>query len=344
MMRSTHLFWLFPLFLLLSTAVYAQEDERFLQLNMAWHPGNHQGYDGSALQFPSFYKISRPSSLIPLGADDGRDLGKPWGVLKMQGIYTQRRTYPLFQGDHWIWEDSQFEVQIDTLMSPVTLALENRLTLIPVPFLKLQVGAHMGTGWTLGITGLGLNTDGSGNTEKDSFSGMVLKTWFQGTLQMDSAFFWPGDWHHIVFSSSHKVAYQFYSAAGNREAWQYMLDNGENFNGWVYEGSHVIAYQMPRKFYLAGIMLENRQNLGYVKKLSPGNEGGWGSDFHFITAGPLAGFKINPKNTLLLLLQFKNERLYTRESLFYNYFQNRSSTGESYWYFDRLAIVYRYTL
>jgi len=334
----------FCLFFLLVTGLSAQEDERFLQVNLAWQPGYHEGYNGASFQLPSFYRIQRPSEFIPAGEDEGRQLGNPWGVFKIQGVYTQRRTYPLFQSDHWLLEDSQLEVQIDTFVSPVTLALENRLTLIPVPFMKLQVGAHMGTGWTLGITGLGLHSDGSGDTDQDSFAGMVLKSWFQGTLQMDTAVFWPGDWHHIVFSSSHKLVYQFYSAAGKGDAWQYMLDKGENFNGWVYEGSHVIAYQMPQKFYLAGIMLETSQNRGYIKDLSPYKEGGWGSDFTFITAGPLAGLKINDKNTLLFLLQLKNERLYTRESLFYNYFQNRSSTGESYWYFDRLAMVYRYTL
>lgn len=328
-------FILFSLLLSLSL-LGAQSDERILQLNLAYHPDSHQGYEGTGFQFPSYFPLSLPSSFVPVGNDDGRSLGNGRGVLKLQAVYTQKRSYQTDYGDA--------EVQIDTLISPVTLALENRLVYLPLPFVKLELGAHMGTGWTLGVVGLGLNSDGTGETDRDSFSGMVLKSWFQGTLQMDTEYFWPGEWHHILLSSSHKIAYQFYSNARNNQPWQYMMDNGENFNGWIYQGKSLIAYQMPLRWNLVGILMETQQNLGYVKELSPVEQGGWGSDFLFIQIGPIASLKLNQKSSIIMLMQFKNERVYTRDTIFYNYFQNRSSTGRSYWSMDRLALMYRYTL
>jgi len=333
------------LFAAMILPLIAQEQSKSLSIQFAYYPDNHSGGDGAGFNSPDYHPLTMPDAYVLPSGDPGRELGSGWGSLELQGSYSQSIFYPFLQGNSALTKDNNLELQIKTNLSPVTLNLESKAVITPIAFLKFEAGAHMGTGWNMGFNGLGLNVDGTGNPETRSFPGIVAKGWLQGTFQFDLAALWPGDWHHVVLSTSHKWTYQMFSGAEEAEPWQYLADDGQNFNGFLYEASYITGYQIPdRKVNFIGFMVEPSRNLGKVAQLSPLSKGGWGSDFLFVNMGPLANLSLSENQSLLILLQAKNGPVYSEESRFNNYFINRSATGESYWYLNRLALVYNYSL
>jgi hypothetical protein len=82
------------------------------------------------------------------------------------------------------------------------------------------------------------------------------------------------------------------------------------------------GYQMPWVLNTAGLLVETKQNLGYVKDLSLVDAGGWGSDHVEITVSPLFTFGLSDSSSLAVLFQIRRERLYDEPSIFANYFRN----------------------
>ena len=119
------------------------------------------------------------------------------------------------------------------------------------------------------------------------------------------------------------------------------VDNGENFNGFMFYGTYFLGYQMPLALNTVGILLETEQNLGHVKDLSTMDSTGWGSDHVLITVGPVFNFTLSESGSLAVLVQFRRERLYDEidDSIFANYYENRHAVG-TYWDFYRIAFSY----
>jgi hypothetical protein len=86
-------------------------------------------------------------------------------------------------------------------------------------------------------------------------------------------------------SLSIEGAYYFDDNKG--EAWMWEDNIGKNFNGFKFYATYFLGYQMPLLLNTVGILLEAKQNLGYVKDLSTMGSSGWGSDFVVITVGPV---------------------------------------------------------
>ena len=215
--------------------------------------------------------------------------------------------------------------------------------LTPVAFLNFEAGAYFGTGWAaLGFNGLGLNRDGSGTPDQGAFNGLVSKIWGSGTFQFDLAAVMPGEWNHVVTQATVKAEYRHYSRADQGDAWMFQGDAGENFNGMKYYTTFVLAYQMPLKVNLAGVMLETNINGGDVKTLSPG-DGGWGSDFLGVSISPLCNIRLSEKASVVVLAGFARGKKYTDDTIYYKWFQNRVYDS-SFWYFDQLAFSFSYTL
>ena len=293
------------------------------------------------------YRVSDAPSSLP-APDTGRDLGTGWGALELQGWIDASREIPLFRGDGPLTEGNNLLITGTMDLSPATADLNLSFRLTPLAFLNFEQGNHLGTGWNAGIAnGLGLNNDGTGDPLTDPFPGIVYRGWFSGTFQFDLAAVLPKpkDWKHVVVSATAKWQYQVFSAAGEDDPWQYQADSGENFNGWQFHSSTVLGYMIPRSaINLAGVMVETERRLGDISTSSTLSSGGWGSDFTKVRIGPLFNWAINEKSGLTVLIQCHNGVQYSDDTLYYNNFRSRSSTGETYWYFDRIALAYTMNL
>ncbi|MDC7218828.1 MAG: hypothetical protein PQJ59_02745 [Spirochaetales bacterium] len=338
----------FLLIICLPLSLFAQDNDKIdyrWGVQTAYYFPNQSGYESSNGWAPIDYGTTEiPEDFSPLGSDDGRSLGNGWGAAELQFWIDRTQTLPLLQGDSPLTSGNNLQINTKADLSPATADVNLSFKLTPIAFLVFEQGHHLGTGWYAGIAnGLGLNADGSGDPETDSFPGVVYKGWFSGTFQFDLAEALPEatEWHHVVLSSTARFEYQAFSGANKDEPWQYQADEGENFNGWLFKSSHVLGYMIPRdKINFAGIMLETERRLGDISRSSTISSGGWGSDFTEIDAGPLLNWQIDDESSLVFLLQWKNAVQYDDDSVFYNYFMNRESTGDSYWYFNRIALSY----
>ena len=311
---------------------------------------HNEGYGGDDFVFPNYTPEPSPESFSPKDGDQGRTLGSGWGSVKLLGWLSHRITLPLLrikgEGSTLasLTKDNGLAINLKASLSPITLGGDLTIIFTPLAFLDIQAGAHLGTGWELlGLNGLGLNSDGTGTPDAGLFNGGVVRFWGGGTLKFDLAAVIPGKWNHLVALAQGKLEYQHYTRADEGDSWMYLMDTGENFNGWRYRGTYFLGYQMPLKVKTLGILVETTENMGDVRDLSPLSNGGWGSDFREIILGPLCRIQLTQNSSLVVLLQFKNGRRYTDQTIFYNWFQNREGT-DTYWRLDRLAFSMSFKL
>jgi len=324
---------------------FCQEVERTTSLSVegAYYLPDHKGYEVSngGLAPISYSPVALdPSFIPPTVADQGRTLGSSWGPAEIQVLLNHTIRVPFLVGRGSLTSGNNVSFSITGSLSPVSARLEGEATLTPIAFLNVYAGAMAATGWDIGLfNGMGLNADGSGVPESASLQGAVLKSWIGGTFQFDLAALLPGDWTHVVTLLSPRLQYAWFSGAERGQAWMFEADIGENFNGWKLLGSYFLGYQMPLVLNTVGVLLQTEQNLGYVRDLSPLAGGGWASDFLLITIAPVLNFKLSERSSLAALFQFRRERLYTSDSMFYAYFENRNYSGV-YWDFYRIAFSY----
>ncbi len=336
------------LFALCALPLFTQEkgqDRLRWGLQSAYYFPHQEGLNARRGFDPVAYAIAgRPDSLILPSGDGGRDLGTGWGSVELQGWIDRTLTLPFLRGDGPLTRDNNVAVNGRWNLSPATTDLNLSLSLTPVAFLVFEQGNHLGTGWNAGIAnGLGLNGNGSGTPETDSLPGIVYRGWLSGTFQFDMAAVLPepDKWKHVVLQAEGKLLYQVFSGAREGEPWQYQADRGQNFNGWQFHSSTVLGYMIPDlPINFAGFMVETERRLGEISDSSPLASGGWGSDFTQVRLGPLFNWQIDDRNGLTVLIQCHNAVEYEGDSVYYNDFMNRRSTGRGYWYFERVALAY----
>ena len=310
----------------------------------AYYPPHNQGWNSDGWVSPSYTPVSEPNDFVSVGLDEGRELGNTWGSVKAQGWVAHKLTLPVLQGKGPLTSGNNLSLNFRGELSPVTAGVSARAIMTPVAFLNFEAGAYFGTGWAaLGFNGLGLNRDGSGVPDEGALNGLVSKVWGSGTFQFDLAAVIPGEWNHVLTLATLKAEYRHYSRAEEGDSWMFQGDSGENFNGMRYYTTFVLAYQMPLKVNLAGIMLETNINGGDVKTLSPMDEGGWGSDFLSVSISPLCNIQLGEKASVVILAGFARGKKYTDGTIFYNWFQNRDYES-AFWYFDQLAFSFSYFL
>lgn len=276
------------------------------------------------------------------GTDPGRDLGNGWGAVKALVYIAHEIRVPILQGPGALTSDNNVFYKFKGTFSPVSINAIASATLTPVAFLNFQAGLSIGTGWSIpGFSnGLGLNIDGSGTPAEDSFAGVVLEPWMSGTFQFDLGAVIPGDWAHILLSTTAKLGYKYYTDAGPDDPWQFQADAGENFNGFSYFGTYVLGYRLPYKVNTVAFMVETEQMLFDNKDRSSADPYDWGSDFVKVTFGPLVNIQLSRNSNIAILIQFTIEKDYTDATVFNNYFMNRVYEG---YYIDLQRIAFSYS-
>jgi hypothetical protein len=324
-------------FLLASASASALEVETILEIQGFYSFPNHEAVDAEGFA-PIDYGGLQGAS------ESGRDLGPSWGGAGAKVILARKLTFPALAGAGALTRDNNLSLTLSGELTPISFCIDFEASLTPVAFLKLSAGASGGTGWDIGFTGpgLGLVDPDSGNIEKQDFGGLVYRAWGKGTLQMDLAAILPGEWNHLVAQASPSLEYRAYTRAGAGRPWIWEADEGMNFNGWSLCGEYFIGYQMPIAFSLTGILVQTRSWLGYVREMAPsdGSKAScWGSDFTYITFGPVFGFALNARSGLTILPQFKTGIDWTDSTTLIKDFEKRVFSGP-YLYFYRVAFDY----
>ncbi len=296
---------------------------------------NHESLGANDGLAPIVYGISKGASTLE------RDVGSAIGSPEAKAIVAYELVFPALVGGGALTKDNNLAIEFSGSVSPVSMNADAKATLTPIAFLKFAMGAGLGSGWRLAAmdaTGLGIN-DAAAGVEAQDFGGIVYRAWASGTFQFDLAALMPGDWNHVVIVASPQIQYQAYSTASDSQAWVWEADKGMNFNGLKLTGNYLIGYQMPIALDMVGFLLQPEGWLGSVRGMSTKASGGWGSDFTYLTFGPLLDFKINDRSTIAVLPQFKTGIKWSDATTRSIYFGDRVME-DSYAYFYRLAFDY----
>ncbi len=342
-MKSGKFLLLTLLFGILSFSLYGEgvEHETSIGAEFAYYFDDHSGY-GQTGGFapPNYSPVSAPGSFSPEVGDVARTLGSGWGSAEIQLYLNHKITMPFLQGEGALVEDNNIKFDFNLYVAPVAAYLKAAVIFTPIAFLNFELGGSIGTGWDIVVfNGLGLNTTGVPLT--NSFPGVVAELWSSATFQFDLAAIVPGEWTHVVVVANAEFLYSHFSAASEEEPWQWLADSGENFNGFKFNGTYLLGYQMPLVLDTVGFLVETEQHIGSVNQLSTIEDNGWGSDFVEVTFGPLANFSFDDHHNLTVLFQFQSGIDYSDDTIFNTNFRNRDYE-DTYVKLHRVAFAYNY--
>ncbi len=287
-----------------------------------------------------------PDYSDPLGGGAGeRSVGSTWGGAEAKAALSFSKSFPFLRGEGPLFSGNSIRPKLSLELSPVSFNVVGQVSVSPIAILAFDAGAAAGTGWSgLGFTGLALNPSSSSEALVDrSLNGLVWRVWGSGTFQFDIAAIAPGDWNHVVTLATASVEYKAYTGASSGEAWLWEADSGDNFNGFKFYGTYVLAYQMPIMLDTVGVMVETSEWIGDVRDISPMASGGWGSDFTTIQIAALGNLSLSKQDSLAILVQFKRAIDWTDGTTLYRSFQERVY-DDPYWYFNRIAFSYTHKL
>ncbi|MFA6508377.1 MAG: hypothetical protein WCT14_19915 [Treponemataceae bacterium] len=326
---------LFVLFFTLFCLTAAFATETSLNVMAAYYIPHHWGYQETGFASPNYSMIS--------GASGQRDLGSTWGGAEAKAAFSISERVPFFVGEGPLFSGNSIKGKFTFELSPVSVNGIGQISFTPIAFLVFDTGAGIGTGWSIGpFRGLGLNLPTGDDIDLTNFGGAVWGVWGAGTFQFDFAAVAPGQWNHIVLLATAKVEYKAFTGATADQAWLWEADQADNFNGAKFLSTFVLAYQMPLKLNLVGVLFESEEYLGSVREKSTIASGGWGSDFRILQVGALANIELGKKDSLAVLGQFKLRPDWTDATTQSRYFGFRVYEG-AYWYFNRVAFSYTHT-
>ena len=324
------------------------EHETSIGTEFAYYFDDHSGYGQTGgFVAPNYSPVETPLGFTPAAGDyantDPRTLGSGWGSVELQAYVKHRIKVPFLQADGALTEGNNVNFKFDLYAAPVAAYGKVAAVITPIAFLNFEIGGMIGTGWNAVIfNGVGNNIDGLIDTT--SFPGAVTELWSSATFQFDLAAIVPGEWNHVVTMINAKFLYSYFttSEAIAGTPWQWLADSGENLNGWKFEASYFLGYQMPLVLDTIGFLVETSQAIGDNALLSTmASVGGWGSDFIEVTFGPLANFAFDDHNSLAVLVQFQSGKDYTDDTIFNQLYMNRDYEA-THVSFHRIALAYNY--
>ena len=241
--------------------------------------------------------------------------------------FTQRFSFPFFQGSSPLTEDNNIAFALTAEISPISLNGLAEAVWTPIAFFQLAAGGRIGSGWNINIFGadvygIGLNrADANGKSENSgsAFDGLLWKAQGGGAVQFDLAAIVPGDWHHVVFRSYHEINHKGYTRAAKNESWYFENDAGENCNGFNYYGNFLLGYQMPIFFNFIAFLAE----MDLYLYDTTGRES-WGDELLRWTFSGIFGFDITKKFSISATAQFRTQRNFNESNWDDLYYRNRT--------------------
>jgi hypothetical protein len=257
----------------------------------------------------------------------------------------QSWTFPFLQGESPLTKNNNVKLGASFELTPVSMFGVGDITWTPVAFLQVIAGGRIGSGWNIPLFGKNLrgvgvnhrNADGSTSVIGSAFDGAIWNVRLAGLFQFDFAAISPGEWHHVVFQTQHRIHYDAYSAASKTDSWYTINDAGENRNGFAYYSNFLLGYQMPIFLDTIGFLAELDQ---YLYNTSGGDN--WGDNLGRWKFSLLGSFTVTDWFGLALLAQFQTMRNFTDATKDAPFYQDRQLT-DSYpkrsLEFYRIALV-----
>ena len=229
---------------------------------------------------------------------------------------------PFLAGDGALTKNNNARFTVGAELTPVSMKGTLDAVWTPIAFVELVGGASVGSGWNvLGLNGLRMN-ERSGLHDNElsggPFLGAVWSVKGGAALQGDFAAIRDGPWNHVIFRTYHAGMYRALSSASADESWLFEADRGESRNGWNYYGNYLLAYRMPVKLNLVGILVEEDLYLFDTE----GREF-WGDDVSRWTLSLMGSYAFTERLSLMGLVQARTVRNFVGDTGDYGFYQDR---------------------
>lgn len=282
-----------------------------------------------------------PKTNHVVGGDHFAPITGPYSALELRGTGSYNYVIPIPFSDHPLVRGNTLTLSPALELTPISLAPKFDVAFSPVAFLIFYTGGKIGTGWnlaSLGAKGLAIFDEATQDYESVTPFASYFYQWYaEGLFQFDLAALLPGDWNHVVTQARYKFLYEgVLNAGGPQEFWR-CQGTLEKVNGWQYQASVVLGYQMPLLLDMVALQFEFE---GYFNKHDfPEWAQSWNPSFMKVGISPVLSFAFNENHSLLVQFRFRSRRSYTTEvqpdthEFYYTY------AGKE-WFFDRIGFSY----
>jgi hypothetical protein len=206
---------------------------------------------------------------------------------------------PMLQKDGMLFKENNLKLKGTASLSPIAATAKLEAVLTPIAVMELNLGGSIGTGWDFGLLDLSGLRLGSGDIgsdlASDQFGGVYYEAKAGAAFQFDTAAVFPGEWKSVVLRAYQELNYQAYTGADDDTAWNYE-NSGAMVNGFNYEASYFVGYQMPLKLNMVGLLLDT-----YVYDLFDDD-----SSALFYDLGLVANYAFDDALSLSVIPQFTN--------------------------------------
>ncbi len=233
-------------------------------------------------------------------------------------------------------------------LSPVSIDPAIQVQFSPIAFLDFTAGASIAGAWPftpLGVQGIAVWNDVTGEYDDMVFNTARVEAWFQGLFQFDLAAIIPGEWNHVVTMNTYKISYEgLTSGAEGGRPWLYQGSGGK-VNGWKYNATFLLGYQMPLVLQTVAVQAELD---GYLdgEKAYATEYHGIDPDFMTVYIAPVAILEFSEKDALTIQFRFASRPSYVQDyekaSDRLDTVANMTPVGRE-WFFDRLALSYKHS-
>lgn len=256
------------------------------------------------------------------------------GRINLGAVYT----IPTPLGSHWLVSDANVQMEESLEITPITVAPSAAVTFTPVPFIVLNAGFKVGTGWGIGgLQGIAQHSPTLEDLNKydnfKPFGNLYAKYWAQGTFQFDTGAIFSGDWTHVQTLYTYQVYYEGLTGVADKDLWCWQASDNK-VNGVKEYQSAILAYQMPTVLSRVGIMFESDKYYNPAVYGNPNFKG----DFREINLSALGQFSFTEKDTLTVLINFENRRTYKVYEE--NLPESDLTCSGTEWFFRRVAFSY----
>ncbi len=257
-------------------------------------------------------------------------------------------TIPTPFGDNPLVSGNRVKITGIFELSPVSIDPAIQVQFSPIAFLDFTAGASIAAGWPLSL-GDDFNVPGIAewNPVTEEYDDLIfnaarIEAWFQGLFQFDLAAIIPGEWNHVVTMNTYKVYYEGVTGLANGQPYNYQGSGGK-VNGWKYNATFLLGYQMPLVLQTVAVQAELD---GYLD-----GEAAYAKEYHsidpdFMTVyiAPVAILEFTEKDALTIQARFASRPSYTTT---YKSSADRLNgtlvpVGRE-WFFDRIALSYKHS-
>jgi hypothetical protein len=241
--------------------------------------------------------------------------------------------FPFFQKDNFLMKNNFIKFTFHNQLSIVTYNVGASMTISPAAFFEFQTGVLIGEAWAIPTaSGLGINDEGV--IRRLDFAGPYFQLWFAPTLQMDLAYLMPkhiARFTHFFMVLTPQIKYQAFLGIPDDQPFMYQECPGEKMNGWNLLGRFMLGWRYfiieddagegrtfikmrNKNFIISTAFLLWIEYFNFSHFMDSPMSDGWGSDFCYISYGPVLRFDFPWNYFIQMFFLFGNDKTYTSET------------------------------